>query len=525
MSSGERKWSRETIGLGIVCASTAFAYLLVFKLPGTPIYLENDSLIFLSDAQRIGTGEVMYRDFFQFTFPGIQVLYRSLFSIVGERYWILPALIIAISGATAMLTIALARCVSRGRIVTFAPALIFIFFGFRYYGLEGTHRTISPIIILTVLWLLLSRKPTNKVIATAGALCALTSFFTQQRGLALIAGIVLWLLLEKLVTRTPLQSFIGRVALLGVGFFAALIITCGYFAASVGVENFWYSTIVYPWLYYGAADQNGSPILLTDLAEAFSRTSLQGIIAAIAAALYGVVIPIAALTASALVLLRSARDWQAWRKHVLLALVWLALLLSTAGPSPIRLYQISAPALVLIFATFQPNEHFRTRAIMPAAASIALTLLAASQVWRTQAFWQYRVLKTPTGAIAFQEGPLADRYEWLLAHTNPGDSLYEARQPYVYFPLQLRNPTPMSQVWESDYTRPEQIDQVIVGLRGSAPKYVLWEVPYNKPEGRRSPGDHLAPLYEYLRQNYKQVPDALWTIEHGSQIEVWERVN
>ncbi|HEY2846193.1 MAG TPA: hypothetical protein VGI80_00150, partial [Pyrinomonadaceae bacterium] len=128
------------------------------------------------------------------------------------------------------------------------------------------------------------------------------------------------------------------------------------------------------------------------------------------------------------------------------------------------------------------------------------------------------------GAIAFYDGPLADRYEWLLSRTTTGDVLYEARQPYAYFPLQLRNPTPMSQVWESDYTRPEQIDAVIKGLKTSPPRYVLWEIPYDKPPYQRPSGDHLAPLYEYLQQNYQKVPNAAWTIEHGSAIEVWDRV-
>jgi len=65
MSGQSAKWRIDLPCVAIVCASAVFVYLLVFKFPATPIYIENDSLVFLSDAQRMAAGQVIYRDFFQ----------------------------------------------------------------------------------------------------------------------------------------------------------------------------------------------------------------------------------------------------------------------------------------------------------------------------------------------------------------------------------------------------------------------------------------------------------------------------
>src|SRR5207244_672170 len=62
----------------IIVASAVFIYLMVFKLPATPIVAESDSLIFLYEAGRILHGDVIYRDFFEFTFPGTQTLYALI---------------------------------------------------------------------------------------------------------------------------------------------------------------------------------------------------------------------------------------------------------------------------------------------------------------------------------------------------------------------------------------------------------------------------------------------------------------
>ena len=63
--------------------AAAFLYLQLFILPCKPIFLPNDSLIWLQDALAMVEGRVLYRDVFQITFPGIQVILAALIKAVG----------------------------------------------------------------------------------------------------------------------------------------------------------------------------------------------------------------------------------------------------------------------------------------------------------------------------------------------------------------------------------------------------------------------------------------------------------
>src|SRR5206468_1632659 len=75
----------------ILCS--VFLYLHLFLLPYNPIYIEEDHLYAIQDAWRMYNGEALYRDFFEFTFPGTQVLYLGLLNLFGTRFWIINAVI------------------------------------------------------------------------------------------------------------------------------------------------------------------------------------------------------------------------------------------------------------------------------------------------------------------------------------------------------------------------------------------------------------------------------------------------
>src|SRR5205809_840756 len=77
----------------------------------------------------------------------------------------------------------------------FLPATIYIFFGFRLAGLDGSHRSFSPVFILIAIWLLLKGKGLRNL-ALAGGSLAVASFFTQQRGFVVLAAILAFLLIE-----------------------------------------------------------------------------------------------------------------------------------------------------------------------------------------------------------------------------------------------------------------------------------------------------------------------------------------
>jgi hypothetical protein len=83
--------------------------------------------------------------------------------------------------------------------------------------------------------------------------------------------------------------------------------------------------------------------------------------------------------------------------------------------------------------------------------------------------------------------------------------MFDTQWPIVNVALGLRNPTPIPVLTDTDYTRPEQVEGVILGLEKHQVHYVLWSEGdlIALPNGRIAPGDHLEPLRRYLRTNYQ----------------------
>src|SRR4028119_1167655 len=159
-----------------------FIYLHLFILPATPIFYEEDHLYFLHDAWRMYEGEAIYRDFFQLMFPGGQVLYLLLFYIFGTKFWLVNAVIFLQASAHVLLALAISKRIFGSSWRAYLPPSLYLFFGFRWFGIDGTHRVLSPIFIYLALFILLKSRSLRRIVI-AGALCGLGSFFTQQRGL------------------------------------------------------------------------------------------------------------------------------------------------------------------------------------------------------------------------------------------------------------------------------------------------------------------------------------------------------
>ena len=104
---------------------------LPYLLPGgpwarnpTPLILGQDEGTVLYDSHRIETGQVMYRDFFEFQGPVFYYLHAALFALIGGPSVLaarLLGLLISAAGAT-LLALLVARFA--GRIAGVAAALI-----------------------------------------------------------------------------------------------------------------------------------------------------------------------------------------------------------------------------------------------------------------------------------------------------------------------------------------------------------------------------------------------------------------
>ena len=180
--------------------SFLYLYATLFLLPATPIFFENDHFIQMYDSVRMLDGEVLYKDFFQFTFPGTEVWYLLLFKIFGQRIWLLNATIVLLGLSITSAILAISRRLMSGMYVYIAPA-IFLFFGFRWYGMDGGHRLFSCLFATLAISVLIEKVTWQKSLA-AGSLCAMAAFFTQNRGIGIFAGIAVFLICEFFVLQT-----------------------------------------------------------------------------------------------------------------------------------------------------------------------------------------------------------------------------------------------------------------------------------------------------------------------------------
>lgn len=151
--SGSSAWPRYPFLLAVA----VFLYLFLFKFPATPFFTDGDQSIFLYEGERLFNGDVMYRDFFEFTLPGTQALYALMFAIFGLKYWIIGAVTIAIGVSTAWLLLKISEKLLAPPL-SYLPAVIYVFFGFRWFGIDGSHRMFSPIFILLAIWILMRGK-------------------------------------------------------------------------------------------------------------------------------------------------------------------------------------------------------------------------------------------------------------------------------------------------------------------------------------------------------------------------------
>src|SRR4051794_1385373 len=165
---------RQIDGIFLVIAF-AFLYFHLFLWPVTPIYYEMDHVALLNDAKRMVHGEAIYRDFFEFVFPGVHLLYAALMEVFGPRYWIANFYILVHGLVSTALCVALGRKIIGSNLYSFIPAGIYLFLGFRWFGIDGEHRMFSPIFACLAVLILLERRSTWRL-AEAGFFCALSSY-------------------------------------------------------------------------------------------------------------------------------------------------------------------------------------------------------------------------------------------------------------------------------------------------------------------------------------------------------------
>jgi len=301
-------------------------------------------------------------------------------------------------------------------------------------------------------------------------------------------------------------------------YLAITLATVAYFISQVGFKRFFFSTVIFPLRYFPLWYWNTPQVYLTEVPVMPFILELPAL---------GVWFAIHLLL-PLVYLLFLARWWRAakarpeerWDRLMLLSVVGLSLFLGVAfSPSWLRLCAVSLPAMI-VFVWFVKSSSKHASVLTYLLWAVGTAVLAGQSVI-AQVDWR-AYLDTPAGRVAFPEPEVWEKFQWLRDRTRPSDFIFQASNCNLYYLLGLQNPTPVSFVTATGYTRPEQVRDVVAALERSQARFVVWglwlDTPRYKREKQFDPG-HLAPIRDYLRAHYHLVRN----FGDPDYEQVWER--
>ena len=178
---------------------------------------------------------------------------------------------------------------------------------------------------------------------------------------------------------------------------------------------------------------------------------------------------------------------------------------------------------VLYLGVFSRAEQRVLQAIFKAIAEgggrcVATLATLAVQITIVQTKW-HRRLDARVGDIDLLDPDRYEKFRWVSQQTHAGEFLFQASDCDLYYPLDLRNPAQVPFLTSSEYTRPEQVEEVIGALEKHQVRLVLWSVWLDLPLQLPFERNRLAPLRNYLLAHYHIVK----TFGAPDYEDVWER--
>jgi hypothetical protein len=479
-------------------SAAAFLYFDVFVPPATPIFFNVDHLNDLHNATRMLDGQMIYRDFFQIIPPGTELVYLALFRVFGVRAWAPNLMLVMLGLSLTWLCTFMSGKILSG-FTAYLPSLLFLLIAF-HSDLDATHHWYSVLAVTSALALVVEKR-SPKRLAGAAALCALASFFTQVRGVLAVVALAIFLWWEHRKMRQSRQSLWKAEVILASSFGAVTVALNQYFIRAAGWQRFLWCTVTFGSKYYSADAPSNS----LQAYMAFMPTGAHG---------YDLTALLPWVFIHALVpfvyLLFFARFWseskknpdQPWDRLMLLSLVGFFLFVGVApAPGYGRLGKASLPGLIIL------GWFLSSHGKLPSLARQALWLgavfmLARFALHRQTKEWAY--LDTPVGRVAFFDPVDRDRYEWLLSHTRRSQPYFDSSGD-TYFLLGLKSPAEISFLSKTDYTRPDQVRNLVESLEEQHVPLVLWDPHLDPGDHGRQVGDNLEPLRDYLQTHYHVV--------------------
>jgi hypothetical protein len=485
----------------VLLGSSIYLYTNLFAGLRTPFLLGGDQALFWANAQRLLHGELIYRDFLEFTPPGTDLLYLGAFSLLGSRIWI-PNLVVLLLGVIlCWLCFYIARSIMKPAQAALAAALFMVL----DYGqmLNGTHHWFSVLAVMGASAVLLKARTPARIMI-AGTLLGAASFFTQTRGAIAALGVAGFLIWDQFQTQTKDSgaTHLQRLSLLFLPLAAAWLALSSYFIAKVGFWQLWYFQVTYVLRYVaGSSDPiSGSPQILAQLQTRMGSEYL----------LVYCALPIIYAT-SLWTCRKGLRDDSAAdvKRIVFLTVVGSMMFLEVAqSPNSIRLYCVATPGIILFVRLLAASLTSPARRYATIIMWTGLICLAAHQTWFRHV-QQAMVLDLPAGRVATTPEK-GGKLVWLARHTTPGQFLFEARWVDVYLPLALRNPVFTDMLEGGHKSRDEFVDRSIRQLEARRVQYIIWA------PRLESPAYPFAKFHEFLADRYQRV------VTFPDQDEVWE---
>jgi hypothetical protein len=488
----------------LVCS--IFLYLQLFALPATPRVAIGDQSIYLHNAARMYEGQLIYRDYDYFTFPGTDVLYLVLFKLFGVRAWIPQVLLLLAGVVSAWLSIKITTKVISGPAV-FLPSFLFLTLPFASY-LDATHHLFNVLAATCALAVVMEERTAIRL-AWAGAFWGVGTCFAQSLVLGPMA-LGLFLVWEHHRNKEQRWELFKKATYLLASYVAVVVAFIAYFAWRVGLKQVLYYTVTFVARYYSADDTANWRTYMVGHPSVHGWANWPDLIAW----------PLIHFLIPLIYILFFVRYWREkrsrpevpWERLMLINITGLCLFLSIASaPAWNRLYTISLPALIML--VWFLTSPFKLEQIMLRVLWATALILAIARPIVTQARWR-AVLDLPTGRTAFFDPGVYEETKWVLERSHPSD--YFFGDQLLGFDLRLRNPTRVAFVTPYAFTRPEEVSNVVQALEEHQVRFVGWYHGLDDPTGAAQ-GNSLAPLRGYLQSHYH----VAGTFGNGTKI--WER--
>jgi hypothetical protein len=465
-----------------------------------------DQMLFATNGTRILSGQMPYRDYFQFLTPGTDLIYSLLFRWFGVELWIPNLTMACLATVAVWLMMLAARRVLRGMALAL-PAFFLIGFGLAR-SLDATHHWFSTIVAMAAM-LVLMRDIQPRHIAFAGALCGVAASFTQTKGVFITIGFLIYLFWKSIAGKEPVRIFWRRLSLLLAAAICTFLAINLHFILLVGGTKWVQSVIVFPLRYYPTIPGQTGFALLAQMRG-------QGILSWINVCfIYGVVIAVYPIFFLVLVRKRRIERREPWDQLFLLAITGLSMFLSVAaGMTILRVSTGSLPAMVLLaWLLCRVKGPILLAGQAVAVLSLAVAIYLSIQTQRAP--WNY--LSLPAGRTAIPDRGRYELYRWAAEHTHPGDICFGVS--YIYLPLWLHSPAPIDSPGPWDYYRPEQIAASIAAVEKNK-VHILILSAYSDDQSMWSyKAENLRSLRIYLDAHYRPVK----TFTNALRNEAWER--